>query len=98
VPVRKGHDGIAREGKSSGGGPRWFGYTRIHANPEETGKRSASFAEDINPIEAQAWWDAAQRVLRGETRDFVAGQDRSLRARTPPTSGADGRRLSYRVR
>jgi hypothetical protein len=36
--------------------------------------------------------------LRGETRDFVAGQDRSLRAGTPPTSGADGRRLSYRVR
>ena len=66
--VREGHDRIARQGKSSGGGPRWFGYTRIYANPEETSKRKrVVLREEINPVEAEALRDAAERVLNGET-------------------------------
>jgi site-specific DNA recombinase len=68
VRVREGHDRIAREGKSSGGGPRWFGYTRIYANPEETKKRKrVVLREEINETEAGALRDAAERVLNGET-------------------------------
>jgi site-specific DNA recombinase len=68
VRVREGHDRIAREGKSSGGGPRWFGYTRIYANPEETKKRKrVVLREEINEVEAGALRDAAERVLNGET-------------------------------
>jgi len=68
VRVREGHDRIARAGKSSGGGPRWFGYTRIYANPEETSKRKrVILREEINPVEAEALRDAAERVLNGET-------------------------------
>jgi site-specific DNA recombinase len=68
VRVREGHDRIAREGKSSGGGPRWFGYTRIYANPEETSKRKrVVLREEINEAEAGALRDAAERVLNGET-------------------------------
>jgi site-specific DNA recombinase len=55
-------------GKSSGGGPRWFGYTRIYANPEETSKRKRVVLRvEIDPVEAGALRDAAERVLRGET-------------------------------
>ena len=39
VRVREAHDRIARQGKPAGGGRRWFGYTRVFANPEETVKR-----------------------------------------------------------
>jgi site-specific DNA recombinase len=68
VRVREGHDRIVREGKSSGGGPRWFGYTRIYANPEETSKRKrVILREEINEVEAKALRDAAERVLNGET-------------------------------
>jgi site-specific DNA recombinase len=68
VRVREAHDRIAREGKSSGGGPRWFGYTRVYANPEETRKhKRVVLREEINPVEAEALRDAAERVLRGET-------------------------------
>jgi site-specific DNA recombinase len=68
VRVREGHDRIAREGKSSGGGPRWFGYTRIYANPEETKKRKrVVLREEINDTEAEALRDAAERVLNGQT-------------------------------
>ena len=68
VRVREGHDRIAREGKSSGGGPRWFGYTRIYANPEEVKKRKrVVLREEINEVEADALRDAAERVLNGET-------------------------------
>jgi site-specific DNA recombinase len=58
----------ARAGTSSGGGPRWFGYTRIYANPEETSKRKrVVLREEINQAEAGALRDAAERVLNGET-------------------------------
>ena len=68
VRVREGHDRIAREGKPHGGGPRWFGYTRVYANPDETIKRKrVVLREEINPVEAEALRDAAERVLRGET-------------------------------
>jgi hypothetical protein len=46
----------------------WFGYTRVFANPEETVKRKrVILREEINPVEAEALRDAAQRILRGET-------------------------------
>jgi site-specific DNA recombinase len=68
VRVREGHDRIAREGKSSGGGRRWFGYTRVFANPEETVKhKRVILREEINQPEADALRDAAERILRGET-------------------------------
>jgi DNA invertase Pin-like site-specific DNA recombinase len=68
VRVREAHERIAREGKSSGGGRRWFGYTRVFANPEETRKRKRVVLRDeINPAEAEALRDAAERILRGET-------------------------------
>jgi site-specific DNA recombinase len=68
VRVREAHERIARKGKPSGGGPRWFGYTRVFANPEETSKRKrVVLREEINPVEAEALRDAAERVLRGET-------------------------------
>lgn len=68
VRVREAHERIARAGKSSGGGRRWFGYTRVYANPEETVKRKrVILREEINPVEADALRDAAERVLRGET-------------------------------
>ena len=68
VRVREAHDRIARQGKSSGGGPRWFGYDRIYANPEETSKhKRVVLRVEINPAEAGALRDAAERVLNGET-------------------------------
>jgi site-specific DNA recombinase len=68
VRVREAHERIAREGKPHGGGPRWFGYTRVYANPEETRPRKRIvIGEEINPVEAAALRDAAERVLRGET-------------------------------
>jgi site-specific DNA recombinase len=68
VRVREAHDRIARQGKSSGGGRRWFGYTRVFANPDETAKRKrVVLREEINLAEADALRDAAERVLRGET-------------------------------
>jgi site-specific DNA recombinase len=68
VRVLEAHDRIAREGRSSGGGPRWFGYTRVYADIEGSGRRKRVFLrEEINEIEAEALRDAAERVLRGET-------------------------------
>ena len=68
VRVREAHERIAREGKSAGGGPRWFGYRRMYANPEETIKRKrVVLREEINDAEAGALRDAAERVLNGET-------------------------------
>ncbi len=87
VRVREAHDRIARSGKPSGGGPRWFGYTRVYANPEETSKRKrVILREDINPVEADALRDAAERVLRGEAvgsiiREWTARGIRPSRAR-----------------
>jgi len=68
VRVREAHERIAREGKSSGGGRRWFGYTRVFANPDETVKhKRVVLREEINEVEAEALRDAAERILRGET-------------------------------
>jgi site-specific DNA recombinase len=68
VRVREAHDRIARQGKTSGGGPKWFGYTRVFANPEETSKRKrVILREELDEAEADALRDAAERVLRGET-------------------------------
>jgi hypothetical protein len=68
VRVREAHDRIARQGKSSGGGRKWFGYTRVFANPEEANKRKrVILREELNQPEADALRDAAERVLRGET-------------------------------
>ena len=68
VRVREGHDRIARVGKSSGGGLRWFGYTRIYANPEETSKRKrVVLREEINP--GRSGGVAGCRRTRAERRD-----------------------------
>ena len=64
VRVREGMDRIARSGKRSGGGRRWFGYTRIYANPDEpVARKRKILREDINPVEAEALREAARRVL-----------------------------------
>jgi len=68
VRVREAHERIARSGKPAGGGPRWFGYRRVFANPEETVKRKrVIIREEIDPVEADALRNAAERILRGET-------------------------------
>lgn len=68
VRTREGVDRAAREGKPSGGGPRWFGYTQVFADPEETNKRKRVILRiEINLVEADALRDAAERVLHGET-------------------------------
>ena len=47
--VREAHDRNARAGKRAGGGWRWFGYTRIYANPAEADPhKRAILREDIN--------------------------------------------------
>ena len=57
-----------------GGGQRWFGYTRIYANPDEPNhKKRHIVREDINPAEAEAIRDAAVRVLNtGESVGSIA--------------------------
>ena len=76
--VREAADRNARAGKRAGGGWRWFGYTRIYANPDEPDHRKrVIIREEINPVEAEALRDAARRVLLGETigsviRDWTA--------------------------
>ena len=37
--VREAQDREARKGRRTGGGQRWFGYTRIYANPDEPNRR-----------------------------------------------------------
>jgi site-specific DNA recombinase len=65
--VREAKDREARKGHRSGGGPRWFGYNRIFANPDEPNRRKRIvLGEEINQAEAEALRDAAARVLRGE--------------------------------
>jgi site-specific DNA recombinase len=62
--VREAMDRLARAGKRAGGGQRWFGYTRIYANPDEPDHRKRVIVrEDINPVEAEALREAARRVL-----------------------------------
>ena len=77
--VREAQDREARKGRRVGGGQRWFGYTRIYANPDEPNhKKRHIVREEINPVEADAIRDAAVRILdRGESvasivRDWTA--------------------------
>ena len=77
--VREAQDREARKGRRTSGGQRWFGYTRIYANPDEPNpKKRHILREDINPVEADAIRDAAMRVLEhGESvasivRDWTA--------------------------
>jgi DNA invertase Pin-like site-specific DNA recombinase len=67
VRVREAHDRIARQGKIPGGGPRWFGWTRVYANPDASPRQRVILRLDVNEAEAAALRDAAERVLRGET-------------------------------
>ena len=77
--VREAQDREARKGRQLSGGQRWFGYTRIYANPDEPNpKKRHILREDINLVEADAIRDAAMRVLEhGESvgsivRDWTA--------------------------
>jgi site-specific DNA recombinase len=66
--VREAKDRDARKGKRTGGGPKWFGYTRVYANPDETEPRKRVILRlDLDPVEANALRDAAERILRGES-------------------------------
>jgi hypothetical protein len=67
--VREAQDRDARKGRRTGGGERWFGYTRIYAVPDEPNhKKRIILREDINLAEADAIRAAARRVLEeGET-------------------------------
>jgi DNA invertase Pin-like site-specific DNA recombinase len=86
--VREAADRKARQGKRHGGGWRWFGYTRIYANPGETvpAKRHI-LREEINQPEADAIRDAAVRLLEhGESvrsiiRDWTARGIKPVAAR-----------------
>jgi len=86
--TREAADRKARQGKRHGGGWRWFGYTRIYANPEETDPaRRHILREEINPAEADAIRDAAVRLLEhGESvrsiiRDWTARGIKPVAAR-----------------
>ena len=72
--VREAQDREARKGRRTGGGQRWFGYTRIYANPDEPNhKKRHILREEINPFEAEAIRDAAARVLEhGESVASIA--------------------------
>ena len=72
--VREAQDREARKGRRTGGGQRWFGYTRIYANPDEPNhKKRHILREEINPVEAEAIRDAVVRVLeRGESVASIA--------------------------
>jgi DNA invertase Pin-like site-specific DNA recombinase len=72
--VCEAQDREARKGRRVGGGQRWFGYTRIYANPDEPNhKKRHILREEINPVEADAIRDAAMRVLdRGESVASIA--------------------------
>jgi site-specific DNA recombinase len=71
--VREAQDREARKGRRTGGGERWFGYTRIYANPDELNhKKRHILREDINPVEAEAIREAVRRLLEeGETVTFI---------------------------
>ena len=78
--VREAQDREARKGRRTGGGQRWFGYTRIYANPDEPNhKKRHILREEINPVEADAIRDAAiaGAGARGIGRLDRAGLDRA---------------------
>jgi hypothetical protein len=62
------------QGPADRRGQRWFGYTRIYANPDEPNhKKRHILREEINPAEAEAIRDAATRVLKhGESVASIA--------------------------
>ena len=62
------------QGPAERRGQRWFGYTRIYANPDEPNhKKRHILREEINPAEAEAIRDAATRVLEhGESVGSIA--------------------------
>ena len=76
------------QGPRTGGGQRWFGYTRIYANPDEPNhKKRHIVREDINPVEAEAIRDAATRVLdHGESVASIA-RDWTARGIRPVAAG-----------
>src|SRR5215469_7653536 len=67
--VREAQDREAGKGRRAGGGERWFGYTRIYANPDEPSRKKRHILrEDLNPVEAEVVREAARRLLEeGET-------------------------------
>jgi site-specific DNA recombinase len=74
--VREAQDREARKGRRAGGGQRWFGYTRVYANPEEPNhKKRHIVREDINPAEADAIRDAAVRVLEHSESVMAIARD-----------------------
>ena len=88
--VREAQDREARKGRRLSGGQRWFGYTRIYANPDEPNpKKRHILREEINPVEADAIRDAAVRVLEhGESvgsivRDWTARGIKPIKAMGP---------------
>ena len=85
--VREAQDREARKGRRTGGGQRWFGYTRIYANPDEPNhKKRHIVREEINPVEAEAIRDAAMRLLdRGESVASIA-RDWTTRGIRPVTA------------
>ena len=87
--VREAQDREARKGRRTGGGQRWFGYTRIYANPDEPNhKKRHIVREDINPVEAEAIRDAAMRVLEhGESVASIA-RDWTARGIRPVAASA----------
>ena len=72
--VREAADRNARRGRRAGGGQRWFGYTRIYANPEEPDpKKRTIVREDIDPVEADTIPNVSVRVLEhGESVGSIA--------------------------
>jgi site-specific DNA recombinase len=82
--VREAQDREARKDRRVGGGQRWFGYTRIYANPDEPNRRKRHIVrEEINPVEAEALRDAAIPVLEhGESVASIA-RDWTARGITP---------------
>jgi hypothetical protein len=98
VRVREAHDRIARQGRPAGGGHRWFGYTRVFANPEETVKRKrVILREELNPVEAEALRDAAERIPRGETIGSII-REWTQRGITPSGGGRWERDVSVNAR
>ena len=94
--VREAQDREARKGRRVGGGQRWFGYTRIYANPDEPNhKKRHIVREDINRVEAEAIRDTATRVLEhGESvaliaRDWAARGIRPVAARAEVRPGCE---------
>ena len=96
--VREAQDREARKGRRLSGGQRWFGYTRIYANPDEPNpKKRHILREDINPVRRTrsgtrpcGCWSTANRSGRS-----CGTGPRGASSRSPRSSGGR-RRLSAR--